>query len=165
MNDAVALSETVLKNARPEVETWLRAFVERHGGFLGSVHLAELADKGEIVLVAAHNLPPSLANAAAVVAIGKGMAGVTAERKAPVGITDLQTDTSGVARPTARVSGSKGSVTVPVFAPDDPTRVAAVVGLAFPEPREFTEEEFARYMADAATVLLAARTDGAEPVA
>ncbi|MEW2400480.1 GAF domain-containing protein [Streptomyces sp. NPDC046862] len=153
----VALNETVLKNTRPEVEQWLSEFVERHSGFVGSVHLAEPAEEGEIVLVAAHNLPPSVVNGAAVVVIGKGMAGVTAERKAPIGITDLQTDNSGVARPPARVSGSKGSVTLPVFAPDDPTRIVAVVGLGFPEPREFTEEEIARYKEDAATVLTAAQ--------
>ncbi|MFD3502123.1 GAF domain-containing protein [Streptomyces sp. NPDC058676] len=150
------LSETVLKNARPEIAAWLAAFVERHGGFVGSVHLSEPAEDGEIVLVAAHNLPPAVVNGAAVVGIGKGMAGATAERKAPVGITDLQTDTSGVARRPACASQAKGSATLPVFAPDDPTRLLAVVGLGFAEPREFTDEEIAEYGADAATVLEAA---------
>ncbi|MFE7836554.1 hypothetical protein ACFU53_10995 [Streptomyces sp. NPDC057474] len=151
--NAVALNETVLQNARPEAEAWLAEFVVRHGGFVGSVHLSEPAEEGEIVLVAAHNLPPAVVNGAAVVVIGKGMAGVTAERRAPIGITDLQTDTSGVARLPARASQAKGSVTLPVFAPDDPARLLAVIGLGFAERREFTAEETAKYTEDATTVL------------
>ncbi|MDX3645289.1 hypothetical protein, partial [Streptomyces sp. MB09-02B] len=143
--NAVALNETVLKHSRPEVEAWLAEFVERHGGLVGSVHLCGPAAEGEIVLVAAHNLPPSVVNGAAVVVVGKGMAGVTAERRAPIGISDLQTDTSGVARPPARASQAKGSVTLPVHAPDDPTKLVAVVGLGFAETKEFTDEEIAKY--------------------
>ncbi|MDT0572919.1 hypothetical protein RM704_36595 [Streptomyces sp. DSM 3412] len=41
---------------------------------------------------------------------------------------------------------------MPVFAPDDPTRLVAVVGLGFAEPREFTDEELAKYGEDARTV-------------
>ncbi|MET8976004.1 GAF domain-containing protein [Streptomyces sp. NPDC004539] len=152
----VQLNETVRKNSSPSVNAWLSAFVERHGGFVGSVHLAEPAEEGEIVLVAAHNLPPGVVNGAAVVVIGKGMAGVTAERKEPIGLTDLQTDTSGVARPPARLSGSKGSVTLPVFDPATPGRLVAVVGLGFPQAREFTDEEIERYGKDAESVLAAA---------
>ncbi|WP_416971765.1 hypothetical protein [Streptomyces sp. 4F14] len=152
MND-VQLNETVRRNSRPTVNAWLSSFVERHGGFVGSVHLAEPAEEGEIVLVAAHNLPPGVVNGAAVVVIGKGMAGVTAERKEAIGLADLQTDTSGVARPPARLSGSKGSVTLPVFDPGTPGRLLAVVGLGFSEIREFTADEIERYGKDAATVL------------
>jgi GAF domain-containing protein len=150
---APTLNETVLTNARPDIAAWLAVFVEGHDGFVGSVHLSGLAGEGEIALVAAHNLPPAVVNGAAVVPMGKGMAGAAAERKAPVGITDLQTDTSGVAREEACESRAMGSLTLPVFAPDDPTRLLAVVGLGFAEPRVFTEEEIAAYGVDAATVL------------
>ncbi|WP_149827626.1 hypothetical protein [Streptomyces tailanensis] len=84
------------------------------------------------------------------------MAGVTAERREPIGISDLQTDNSGVARPPARASQAKGSVTLPVFAPDDPTNLVAVVGLGFAEQRESSEEEIATYGKDAKTVLTVA---------
>ncbi|KPI30781.1 hypothetical protein OK074_6642 [Actinobacteria bacterium OK074] len=151
--NTTTLSETVRKNARPEIADWLSAFVERHGAFVGSVHLAGLAGEDEIVLVAAHNLPAAVANGAAVVPLGKGLAGATAERQAAIGLTDLQTDTSGVARPAACVSDAKGSLTLPVFAPEDPARLLAVVGLGFEVPRQFTEEGMAAYGADATTVL------------
>ncbi|WP_406492770.1 GAF domain-containing protein [Streptomyces sp. NBC_01604] len=150
------LNETVLKNAHPEVRAWLAAFVERNGGFVGSVHLSgPAATEGEIVLVAAHNLPPSVQNGTAVIPVGKGMAGTAAERRAPVAVSDFQTDTTGVAVPGGRAARAKGSLTLPVFDPADDTRLLAVVGLGFTETRDFTEAEIAAYGADAATVLKA----------
>lgn len=151
----VALSETVLKNARPEVEAWLAEFVERNGGFVGSVHLSEPAEEGEIVLVASHNLPVSVRNGTAVIPLGKGMAGTAAQRRAPVAISDFQTDTTGVAVRGGRAAGSQGSLTLPVFEPVDDTRLVAVVGLGFTEQRDFTAEEIAKYAEDATTVLTA----------
>ncbi|MER6155552.1 GAF domain-containing protein [Streptomyces sp. NPDC001868] len=151
----VALSETVLKNARPEVEAWLAEFVERNGGFVGSVHLSEPAEEGEIVLVASHNLPVSVRNGTAVIPLGKGMAGTAAQRRAPVAISDFQTDTTGVAVRGGRAAGSQGSLTLPVFHPEDDTRLVAVVGLGFTEQRDFTAEEITKYAEDATTVLTA----------
>lgn len=150
MTAPTEFSETVLKNTRPEVVAWLTDFVTRHGGFVGSVHLP--AGEGELSLVAAYNLPPGVANGAALVTVGKGMAGVTADRKAPVAITDLQTDTSGVARLPARASQSKGSVTVPVLTEDGQT-VLAIIGMGFEAEREFTPEEIALYTDEAKSVL------------
>ncbi|GHE29177.1 GAF domain-containing protein [Streptomyces capitiformicae] len=146
------LSETVQKNARRDIAAWLATFVERHGGFVGSVHLAESASAGQIFLVAAYNLPARIQNAAAVVPIGKGVAGVAAERREPVVMVDLQTDTSGVARPLARASESKSSVTLPVSSPTDPETLLAVVGLGFEHSLEFTDDQIALFMQDAATI-------------
>lgn len=153
--NAVALNETVLKNARPEVDDWLAGFVVRNGGFVGSVHLSESAEEGEIVLVASYNLPPSVRNGTAVISIGKGMAGTAAQRRAPVAISDFQTDTTGVAVRAGRAAGAMGSLTLPVFHPSDDTRLLAVVGLGFTEQRDFTDEEIEKYTEDATTVLTA----------
>ncbi|WP_200302414.1 GAF domain-containing protein [Streptomyces adelaidensis] len=150
---SVALNETVLKNSRREVDEWLAAFVARNGGFVGSVHLSEPAEEGEIVLVGSHNLPPSVRNGTAVIPIGKGMAGTAAQRRAPVVISDFQSDTTGVAVPGGRAVGSVGSLTLPVFDPADDTRLLAVVGLGFPERRDFTDEDLTKYGEDAMTVL------------
>jgi L-methionine (R)-S-oxide reductase len=147
-----SLNETVLKNARPEVEAWLAEFVGRNGGFVGSVHLAELAGEGEVALVAAHNLPASVRNGTATVPFGKGMAGTAAQRQESVAVPDFQTDTTGVAVAAGRAAGSRGSLTLPVFDPKDDTRLLAVVGLGFRELRDFTAEDIAKYNADAATV-------------
>ncbi|WP_371580397.1 GAF domain-containing protein [Streptomyces sp. NBC_01314] len=151
--DAIALNATVLKNARPEVEAWLGEFVERNGGFVGSVHLSEAAEVGEIVLVASYNLPVPVRNGTAVIPIGKGMAGTAAQRRAPVAISDFQTDTTGVAVRAGRAAGATGSLTLPVFDPTDGTRLLAVVGLGFTGRRDFTTEETTKYAEDATTVL------------
>ncbi|MFD9330336.1 GAF domain-containing protein [Streptomyces sp. NPDC060065] len=148
-----ALNETVLKNVRPEVEAWLAEFVERNGGFVGSVHLAELAGEGAVALVAAHNLPASVRNGTATVPFGKGMAGTAALRQESVAVPDYQTDTTGVTAPAGRAAGSRASLTLPVFDPEDDIKLLAVVGLGFRELRDFTAEDIAKYNTDATTVL------------
>lgn len=146
------LSESVRKNARSDIAVWLAAFVERHGGFVGSVHLADSAAAGQIFLTASYNLPASIQNAAAVIPIGKGVAGVAAQRREPVVMADLQTDSSGIARPLARASESTSSVTLPVSSPTDPETLLAVVGLGFEHGREFTDDDIALFMRDATTI-------------
>lgn len=147
------LNPTVLRNARPDIAAWLTAFVERHGGSLGSVHLPNPEHEGEILLVAAHNLSPAVQNGTSVIPIGKGMAGTAAQRGTAVAVSDFQADTTGVAVKAGRAAGSRGSLTLPVFDPADGTRLLAVVGLGFHEVREFEDEEIAVYGKDAATVL------------
>ncbi|MFK0287501.1 GAF domain-containing protein [Streptomyces sp. NPDC090499] len=159
---SIPLNDTVLRNARPDIAAWLAAFVERHGGFVGSVHLAGLAGEGEIALVAAHNLPPAVQNGTSVIPFGKGMAGTAAHRREAVAVDDFQNDTTGVAVKAGRVAGSRGSLTLPVFDPDDETRVLAVVGLGFDEVRAFTDDEIGAFNKDAATVL-EVRHRGSEP--
>lgn len=97
---------------------------------------------------------------ASVVPIGKGVAGVAAQRREPIVMADLQTDTSGVARPLARASESKSSVTLPVSSPTDPETLLAVVGLGFDHGREFTDGDIALFMQDAATIPAEPATNG-----
>ncbi|NOT30307.1 MAG: GAF domain-containing protein, partial [Planctomycetes bacterium] len=47
--------------------------------------------------------------------VGKGMAGLAVERRAPVTACNLQTDTSGDVRPGARATGLAGSLVVPLL--------------------------------------------------
>lgn len=142
------LSEAVLARARPEILAWLDAFLERNGAFAGCVHLSE--DDG-LVLVAARNIPPAIQNTVAFVTIGKGVAGITAERREPVVLRDAQTDDSGVLRPRGKTVGTRGSVSVPVLGADG--GVLAVVGFGLRDEHLFTDEEVAAYQADANTVL------------
>jgi putative methionine-R-sulfoxide reductase with GAF domain len=46
--------------------------------------------------------------------VGKGIAGETAAKNLPVTICNLQTDTSGVARPAAKQTGVGGAICVPI---------------------------------------------------
>ncbi|HTJ68346.1 MAG TPA: GAF domain-containing protein [Actinospica sp.] len=142
------LDETVLANARPDVAAWFDGFRARHGAVAGCVHLAR---HDGLVLVAASNIPAAIQNTVAFVTLGKGVAGVTAERGEPVVLRDVQTDESGVVRPRAKTVGTRGSVSVPVLGADG--AVLAVVGVGFADERLFDDAEVAAYQADAAGLL------------
>ena len=70
--------------------------------------------------------------------IGKGMAGIAAERKAPVEMCNLQTDDSGVARPAAKETKVEGSIAVPMLLDG---KLYGTLGIAKPVPYDFTQSE------------------------
>jgi GAF domain-containing protein len=74
------------------------------------------------------------------VPVGKGMAGLAAERKAPVTACNLQTDTTGAVRAGARATGLKGSIVVPLLSADE---VRGTLGIGNRDEREFAPEEVA----------------------
>jgi signal transduction protein with GAF and PtsI domain len=65
-------------------------------------------------LVAQVGLPPQLLDVVAIIPVGKGIAGECAQKNLPVTICNLQTDTSGVAKPAAKQTGVGGAVCVPI---------------------------------------------------
>lgn len=70
--------------------------------------------------------------------VGKGMAGLAAERGEAVQICNLQTDASGDARPGAKATGMRGSICVPM---QRAGRLVGVLGVAVETEREFSPEE------------------------
>src|SRR5687767_15978958 len=102
----------------------------------GTIHLIE--DDGHLHLAASINIPEAVARIVAVVPIGKGMAGLAAERREPVTICNIQTDASGDVRPGARATGMEGAIAVPILRGD---RLAGVLGIANREARTFRSEE------------------------
>ena len=112
----------------------------------GTIH--RTGADGELKLETQVGVPEFLLPKIASIPFGKGIAGCAAERKGPVQLCNLQTDTSGVARPGAKATGVNGSLAVPVLAPDG--RVLGVLGVGKLVPHEFTPEETARLEARAA---------------
>jgi L-methionine (R)-S-oxide reductase len=90
----------------------------------GTVHL--LRD-GMLKLAAHQNIPPSVVQIVGSVPIGKGIAGLAAERREPITICNLQTDASGQARPGAKATGMEGSLAVPMLAEGE---LRGVIGIA-----------------------------------
>lgn len=70
--------------------------------------------------------------------LGKGMAGIAAERRAPVQVCNLQTDDSGVVRPAARETRVEGSIATPMLVGGE---LRGVLGIAKPIPYEFDSHE------------------------
>ena len=76
----------------------LELVLEEFGGVVGSIHRFDRM--GNVLRLQAEiGIPPMLLEKVATIPMGKGMAGLAAERRAPVQVCNLQTDESGVAKP------------------------------------------------------------------
>lgn len=122
------------------LERALAAAIAAARGHGGTIHVLE-ADGRTLRLAAwSANIPKPVLDAVQAVPIGKGMAGVAAERRAPVTTCDLQSDNAGgVARPGAKQTGFRGSICVPMISSAGALRGTLGIGCA--ETREFAEAE------------------------
>jgi putative methionine-R-sulfoxide reductase with GAF domain len=105
---------------------------------VGTIHTLD-PTSGMLVLDVHRGLPESIMEKVREIPIGKGMAGVAAERKEPVQVCNLQTDTSGVVKPGARSTQMEGSVAVPMLVEE--TLLRGVLGVAKPVAYDFTKTE------------------------
>ena len=123
--------------ARGALTAALAAAVAHFGCQAGTIHL--LRD-GVLQLAAHHNIPPPVVQIIGTVPVGKGIAGLAAERRAPVTICNLQTDTSGQARPGANATGMEGSLAVPMLTGG---ALRGVLGIAKADAYDWPEAETA----------------------
>ena len=105
----------------------------------GTIHLLE-ADGVLHLKAASAGIPDPVLKAVELVPIGKGMAGLAVERKEPVTVCNLQTDTSGNARPGAKATGMEGALVVPILHGNE---AVGAFGIANRQARVFTTEETA----------------------
>lgn len=110
----------------------------------GTLHRLDPADQ-LLKLVAHLGVPPQLIPIISTIPIGKGIAGAAAERREPVELCNLQTDTSGVAKEGAKQTQVQGSLAVPVLSSDG--RLCGTLGIGKREAYDFTEEEKQRLLA------------------
>ena len=127
-----------------ELEHWLQNFLAQHNGTAGTIHLCE---NDGLKLATAINIPPHVQQIVAWVPKGKGMAGLALERKQPIHTCNLKEDRSGNVRPGAKAVDAQAAVAVPVT--NAAGHVRAVVGIAFPNEREFTQTELDELIARA----------------
>jgi len=86
-------------------------------------------------------LPPQLLDIVKTIPVGKGIAGQTAAQNKPVTICNLQTDTSGVAKPGARQTGVGGALSVPMH---HNGKIVGTLGIGTRRQHEYTAEETQR---------------------
>jgi len=121
----------------------LAAVVSSFDCTTGTLHF--LDKKTDLLQVRAHvGIPDFLLPKLAAIPIGKGMAGIAAERRKPVEMCNLQTDDSGVARPAAKETKVEGSVAAPLMLNDI---LYGVIGVGKRVPYDFTEAETQELMA------------------
>jgi GAF domain-containing protein len=103
----------------------------------GTFH--ELGSDGLLHLKAwAGGIPEPLLDVIRTIPVGKGIAGLAVERKEPVNLCNLQSDTSGDVRPRARETGAQGSICVPLM---DGGKAVGALGIATRQERDFTDDE------------------------
>lgn len=117
----------------------LRWVLSRGENVSGSIH--RLDADGLLHLAAQVGLPESMLPVIETIPVGKGMAGLAAERRAPVSLCNLQTDTSGDARPGAKATGLRGTVALPLL--DESGALVGVLGVGRPEEHAFEGAELA----------------------
>ncbi|MCM4168318.1 hypothetical protein KCTC52924_03884 [Arenibacter antarcticus] len=109
----------------------------------GTIHF--LDDNSSLLMLKSHQgIPPFLLPKLSEIPIGKGMAGIAAERREPVEMCNLQTDESGVARPAAKETKVEGSIVAPMMWNNT---LFGTLGVAKPVPYDFTSEEISSLLA------------------
>ncbi|MDC6389454.1 GAF domain-containing protein [Maribacter sp. PR1] len=108
----------------------------------GTLHFLK-PDTSILELKAQKGIPDFLIPKVSAIPIGKGMAGIAAERMKPVEMCNLQTDESGVARPAAKETKVEGSLAAPLT---HNGKLFGTIGIAKPVPYDFTEEEILSLM-------------------
>lgn len=109
----------------------------------GTLHFLE-PGTDLLQLKAQKGIPEFLMPKVSTIPIGKGMAGIAAERRKPVEMCNLQTDASGVARPAAKETKMEGSLAAPMIYKGT---LYGTLGVAKPVSYNFTKEESEALMA------------------
>ena len=130
------------RNPQSVLDESIRAF----GCQAGTVHWLDAQD-GMLKLAAHRNLPPPIVQIVATVPVGTGIAGLAAQNREPVSLCNLQTDTSGQARPAAKTTGMEGSIAVPMLVAGE---LRGVLGVAMAAAHEWTDAEKSLLLAIAA---------------
>jgi L-methionine (R)-S-oxide reductase len=123
----------------------LEKIVRHFGAETGSIHLLE---DGVLVLKAHVGLPERVVEIVSLVPMGKGMAGLAAQRNEAVTTCNIQTDESGNVQSGAKATGVNGAIVVPIRGEQGEVRGALGIGVY--RPYEYTEEETARLFDEAA---------------
>lgn len=135
-------------NSDPTMDQVLSKLLEAFQCQVGTIHTID-ASTGMLKMRARRGIPDSILDKVKMIPIGKGMAGIAAERKQAVQVCNLQTDTSGVAKPGAKDTKMEGSISAPMMLDG---KVYGTVGVGKPIPYEFSDEESGAIM-DAGAVI------------
>lgn len=115
---------------------------------VGTIHQLDEAT-GLLHLLVRRGIPDAILDRVSRIPVGKGMAGLAAERRECVEVCNLQTDSSGDAKPGAKLTGMEGSIAVPMLIDG---RVVGVLGVAKPTAYTFTDGERRELLAVAAEI-------------
>ena len=134
--EVIAAIETQLSKDTPNWDALLKITLEHFDCSTGTLHFL---DKDALLQLQSQiGIPEFLIPKLSTIPIGKGMAGIAAERRKPVEMCNLQTDDSGVARPSAKDTKVEGSLAAPLLFNE---KLYGTIGIAKPVPYDFTAPE------------------------
>ncbi len=119
------------------LENVLRAVLKQFSSETGTLHRLE-ASTQLLHLVAQVGLPPQLLDVVKTIPVGKGIAGQTVAQNRPVTLCNLQTDTSGFAKPGAKQTGVGGALCVPIRHGNE---IVGTLGIGTRREYEYTPDE------------------------
>src|SRR2546421_5097092 len=112
LSDLLTEIEALMKRAGATdapCQVILDRVLDRFACTAGTIH--SLRQQSQMLhLCARRNIPDGLLPRIQEIPIGKGMAGLAAERRQPVQVCNLQNDSSGAARPAAMETGMEGCI-------------------------------------------------------
>lgn len=123
------------------MQTELEQTIREFGADSGSIHLLE---GGALRLKAHYGIPPQVVEIVTTVPIGKGMAGLAAERNEPVSSCNIQSDDTGNVKSGARATGVGGAMVVPIR--NSRGEAIGALGIGVRRQYDYTAEETARLL-------------------
>jgi len=126
----------------------LEEIIRRFGADTGAIHILE---GGVLKMKAQVGIPPEVAKIVDTVPVGKGMAGLCAEKNEPISSCNIQIDQTGNVRPGARQTGVNGAIVVPIRAADGALR--GTLGIGVHRVYEYDDEEIQRLLDEGARLL------------
>lgn len=127
---------------------WLEEVLSTFECVTGTLHVIS-KETGLLELQAQVGIPDFLLPKMTSIPVGKGMAGIAAERMEAVQVCNLQTDDSGVVRPGAKDTKVEGAITAPMLYEG---KLYGTLGIAKKDPYEFNDKETEALMAIAAAM-------------
>jgi signal transduction protein with GAF and PtsI domain len=110
VDDALRAGGPAASGLQSALDTIAREFEAR----TATLHVADTRER-KLHMVAQRGIPDHIAAITREIPFGKGMAGLCAERMAPVEVCNVQTDASGQSRPGAKETGVAGAIVIPVL--------------------------------------------------
>ena len=119
------------------LEPILHEVLARFNSETGTIHWLD-SQSQKLHLAAQAGLPPQMLEVVRTIPVGKGIAGQVVAGGKPVTMCNLQTDSSGVARPGAKQSGVGGALCVPIR---NGEKIVGTLGIGTRREHEYTPTE------------------------
>jgi GAF domain-containing protein len=119
------------------LEKTLRETLAKFNSETGTIHVLD-SEKQLLHLAAQVGLPPQMLEVVKTIPVGKGIAGQVVAQNKSVTICNLQTDSSGVAKPGAKQTGVGGALCMPVR---DGDKTVGTLGIGTIRQHEYTPDE------------------------